>query len=84
MMNEPCFCGAVDCPACRPGCLDKFECAACGETKYSYQMHDNNVCEDCHEEGFGVCECCGEVDTLVDAGQCAKCWAEELQEACVC
>lgn len=84
MMYEPCYCGAIDCPACHPGCLDKLECAACGETKFNYQMHDDNVCEACHEEGFGECRMCGEVEILVDFEQCAKCWVEELREACAC
>ena len=78
---EPCYCGAPDCPSCFPGCKDKFECAACGCETFRHDMHDDHVCEDCHEEGFGTCECCGEIEILVDEKQCAKCWIEELREA---
>lgn len=81
MSNEPCYCGAIDCPECYPGCLDKFECAACGATKRRYEMHDDIICEDCHEEGFGICEYCDEIEILVDFEQCSKCWIEELREA---
>jgi hypothetical protein len=47
-------------------------------------MHDDIICEDCHEEGFGVCECCDEIEILVDGEQCAKCWISELKEGLAC
>lgn len=80
-MGEPCYCGAPDCPQCFPGCLDRFECAACGHEVHRYEMADDKICVDCQKDGFGECRICGKIEILVDFKQCADCWLEELKEA---
>lgn len=84
MMYEPCYCGAIDCPECSPGCLEPAACRACGETYPDYLVSSEGICENCRDEGYGECATCGEVEILVDGALCGECWAEELEEACKC
>ena len=61
MKNEPCMCGAADCPACHPGCNDLLP-VGCehGEAR----RWTTAKCERC---GCWVCERCE---------KCADCKAE--------
>ena len=61
MKNEPCMCGAADCPACHPGCNDLLRvgckhgearrwevtaCYLCG----CWVCADCVICAECEEE----------------------------------
>lgn len=77
--SEPCYCGALDCPECYPGSLEKVECAVCGNVFPRWQMGAASICARCQEEGYGECANCGNVEILVDSRQCAVCWNEKRE-----
>lgn len=81
---DRCPCGSPDCPSCHPELQATVRCEACGMLTQKHAMHDEAICDRCHEEGYGVCSACGEIETLVDGKQCSECWVEELREACAC
>lgn len=48
-MRLPCGCGADDCPACNPGCMDWRECARCGEEFRRGELN-GGLCAKCIED----------------------------------
>lgn len=55
---------------------DKIECVECGELFDELDMFDNEICEDCYEEGFDECaDCADPCDPwqLCDNGYCEYC-----------
>jgi hypothetical protein len=66
MKNEPCMCGAADCPKCHPGCNDLLP-VGCehGEAR----RREVTACYLC---GRWVC---------VECGVCVECKAEMEEEA---
>ena len=77
---DRCPCGFPDCPDCHPELQVKMTCEACGSDVRKWQMHDDIICENCHEEGFGVCKCCDEIEILADGELCSKCWIAGIRE----
>ena len=80
-MAEPCYCGAVDCPACYPGCTEKTKCPVCGELypAWVYETTRLKCCVYCQEhidKGEKMCAECGdwvEASILNENGECDYC-----------